>query len=403
MFIGRLDTPEEAIGVENLMHLAFPEGNERELYEHFVEHHPRNDEIERIVAVEDGIVVGHAMIIPRRLCWHGAHVEADEIGFVATHPAYQRRGIMTALLRKTMLYLQDRRRAISIIYGIPYFYRGFGYEYAILDDTFGPFSTIPLSKIKGKGFSARPPKPGDVNRLNKLFEKASQPMGLYAPRGPAEWYFQEALIASSEGGGSVVFTNKNRIKGYARYEHTSRGLVVRELAGEGMGKKEGKMEYLASLKTLARKEEKELCLCLPPIHPLLGTVSGLGGERRSIHYGAYVKMISLKGLLHALREPMDRNMKSRGNEFTGSLFLDIYEQSATISFEQGKIAGIQEGKKGADIHIRVPPNIIVKLATGYSGVEDIAGICDVLASSEGLALLGDLFPRAIPYIWFYDR
>ncbi|MDG6220306.1 MAG: GNAT family N-acetyltransferase [Candidatus Thermoplasmatota archaeon] len=403
MFIGRLDTPEEAMGVENLIGLALPE-EDLAHYRHYMERHPRRDEIDRIVAVEDGIVIGCALLIPRTLEWKGEAIDVDEVGFVATHPSYQGRGVMSALLNRTMGYVKERKMALSFIYGIPYFYRRFGYEYAIHDDTFGPYSSIPLSKIKGRAFSSDKLTPEDVKRLDKIFARASAPLSLRAERKPADWFFQEALMTLQGNWESIVFKEKNRLKGYARIQHDSQKLILREMAGEGLEKPENQDRYLKALANRATDGEKELCMGLPPEHPMQLSVERLGGEKKRIHYGAYVKIVSLENLFFSIKASLEKNLEGTEHErYTGTLYLDVYEQGITLIFKNGKITKMGRERAKEDTHIRMPPEILAQLFTGYKTVDQISDVPDVLASREGLALVGSMFPKGTPYLWYGDR
>jgi len=99
----------------------------------FFRHHPHADPRD-LLYIEDpatGRVVSTLTLLPWSLSYEGVDLPAGEMGIVATLEGYRRRGLSRRLTAAFMARLRERGCLISHIQGIPYFYRQFGYEYAI--------------------------------------------------------------------------------------------------------------------------------------------------------------------------------------------------------------------------------------------------------------------------------
>jgi hypothetical protein len=76
-------------------------------------------------------IVSTLCLIPWVLCIEGVGVRAGEMGIVGTLEPYRKRGLVRAQVKRFNRRLNERGCLVSHIQGIPYFYRQFGYEYAL--------------------------------------------------------------------------------------------------------------------------------------------------------------------------------------------------------------------------------------------------------------------------------
>ena len=96
-------------------------------------HHP-NTRPEHWLFVENeptGQVVSSLCLIPWTWRYEDVALKAGEMGIVGTLEAYRHRGLIRALVARFDELLREGGYDLSHIQGIPYFYRRFGYEYAI--------------------------------------------------------------------------------------------------------------------------------------------------------------------------------------------------------------------------------------------------------------------------------
>ena len=109
---------------------------------------------------------------------------AGQVELVATDPAYEGRG----LVRSLMQWAHERSAAcghvLQVMIGIPYFYRLFGYEYAI---DIPPPRRVGELPAAAEGVTVRPAGPEDVAAMDRLQADAQRGCDVTMPRSAAEW------------------------------------------------------------------------------------------------------------------------------------------------------------------------------------------------------------------------
>ncbi|MBN1318435.1 MAG: GNAT family N-acetyltransferase, partial [Anaerolineales bacterium] len=82
-----------------------------------------------------GLAAATLCLIPLTWRYGPVPLAAAELGFVATRPAFQKQGLQRALSGAFDRIALANGYTLAGIEGIPYFYRQFGYEYAVpMDD-----------------------------------------------------------------------------------------------------------------------------------------------------------------------------------------------------------------------------------------------------------------------------
>ena len=91
---------------------------------------------------------------------------------VATHPDYRRRGLVRALFEAFHQRSAADGELLQAITGIEYFYRQFGYEYALDLAAIAPFADIPnLKDGETEAYRLRPATIDDIPLLMELYER----------------------------------------------------------------------------------------------------------------------------------------------------------------------------------------------------------------------------------------
>ena len=120
---------ERAAAFNGLIHGPELEPTIRDLMTHYPGIDGRD-----LVLVEDestGQIVSSLLLIPWTLSYEGVALPVGEMGMVGTLEAYRRRGLVRVQDAYFKRRLRERGCLLSLIQGIPYFYRQFGYEYAL--------------------------------------------------------------------------------------------------------------------------------------------------------------------------------------------------------------------------------------------------------------------------------
>ncbi|KKK69204.1 hypothetical protein LCGC14_2936370, partial [marine sediment metagenome] len=162
--------------------------------ENLMRHHPEvlRDEF---VIVEDertGEIVSTTCLLPWHCQYEGVSLDAAMLEEVGTRPEYRHRGFIRAQMDRFHRNVADRRFDFSIIWGIPYFYRQYGYTYALDMQT---ADTIPAWEIPDAGKSEKSPYrirdavEDDAGVLAQLYQRSRSSLQLYDIRSLDYWQF----------------------------------------------------------------------------------------------------------------------------------------------------------------------------------------------------------------------
>ena len=98
-----------------------------------LKHHPQMTP-EDFWIVEDRsthAVVSTICLIPWTCHWAGVDLRLAQLEMVLTHPDYRRQGLVRTLIKHFFQDVRAREYDLSIVWGIPYYYRQYGFGYAI--------------------------------------------------------------------------------------------------------------------------------------------------------------------------------------------------------------------------------------------------------------------------------
>ncbi|MCZ2850083.1 GNAT family N-acetyltransferase [Modestobacter sp. VKM Ac-2978] len=155
------------------------------------------------VVVDGDRVVSTATLLAESVRLEDVVLPAGQVELVATDPAYEGRGLVRAL----MAWAHDRSAArgdlLQVMIGIPYFYRLFGYEYAIDVPPARPVRSL-LAPAPG----LRPATSADLPTLARLQDAAQAGADVAMPHPAARLRWLVAQEASTtwvlERDGAVV-------------------------------------------------------------------------------------------------------------------------------------------------------------------------------------------------------
>ncbi len=133
----REETPGDRQPIHDLNCLAFGGADEAELVDHL---RAAGDVITSIVAVDDDTVVGHILFSEMTVEGAGRTVRAAALAPMAVHPARQRSGIGSALVRYGLEICRARGVPAVIVLGHENYYPRFGFSAAKAARLLAPFS-----------------------------------------------------------------------------------------------------------------------------------------------------------------------------------------------------------------------------------------------------------------------
>ncbi len=369
-------------------------------------HHPKTS-LHDLIFVEDeqsGQVVSSLCLIP--WTWHceGVEIPSGEMGIVGTLEAYRRRGLVRAQVEYFKRRLAERGCLLSQIQGIPYYYRQFGYEYAL--------PLVGGQRLELRHAPAAPDPPftfcqatlDDIPTLMRLHDEAAQDITIHAARDEATWRYLLTHSATTETGRDtwIIRDAGGQIAGYVcvPYHHFGKELVANEVSRLGFDAAIATLHYL---KTLAVEREKPgIRLDLPAGCTLMRLARSFDAHDLGT-YAWQIHIPDLAALLRALTPVLERRVA--GSPFAGltrEVRLGLYTETLSLHFEAGKLTEVANlgATNWEDLNIRFPPLQFVPLLLGYRTMEELQAVYpDVRVTPPWQLLVDTLFPKVASFIY----
>lgn len=368
-------------------------------------HHPHTRP-EQWLYVEDeklGAVVSALCLIPWRIRYEEVTLTGGEMALVATAETHRRRGLVRAQVARHAELLRQGGFDLSHIQGIPYFYRQFGYEYALPLE--GGWHIEPRQIEDGareSPYTWRQAKPDDVATLVRLYDAAAERLAIHTARDEAEWQYLLGLCMGTEMAAEtwLAIDAQGEAAGYLRIPRHGfgEGLIVNEASLLGAGAAQA---ALRQLKRLSGEHNKSyIRLSLPADHALLQAARCSEAQDQG-HYAWQIKIVDVARLLSKLAPVLERRIA--GSPFAGltrNVGLNLYREAFEMRFEAGRlkeVASLGFSDRGG---IRMPPLLLAPLLLGYRSREELAEAHhDVSVRGDLQWLVDVLFPKMRSFLY----
>jgi len=239
-------------------------------------------------------------------------VPAGQVELVATHEDYEGRGLSRALMGWAHERSASLGHLVQVMIGIPFFYRLFGYEYAIDIPPAREVVDLPekldLGPDGDSPYSFASFEEGDVAELMAMQEVAQASYDIAVPHPAARWRW----LAESPAGTFRELVRGEEIVGSCRSMASEDSVVVTE----ALAVDEEAAEALLRAMVWSSAGEK-----LSVVHRAL-TIPGKVWEPRlgpASEYSEqyYVRIPALAPLLDALRPELERRLAAAGIDRAG--------------------------------------------------------------------------------------
>ena len=399
----------------------------RDMMEH---RHPIVD-VGDFTVVEDtrtGRIVSSLCLISQTWSYDGIPFGVGRPEAVATHPDYRRRGLVRAQFEVVHAWSAERGHKMTVLTGIPWFYRQFGYEMALSlgGGRGGYVPNVPkLKDGQAEAYRVRPATERDLPFMRQVYDEAIKRYLVACVRDERIWRYEldgrsqknddrlELRIVESADGEAVGFlahppllwgqtlaTVLYELKPGVSWLSVTPG-VLRYLQRTGQ-------EYAAQ----AHKEFEGFGFYLETEHPLYQAIP----ERlpRTIWpYAWYVRVPDLADLIQHVAPVLERRLaESVLAGYTGQLRLNFYRDGLQLVFERGHLRAAEPWKPTIITERWVPassdgseaefPDLtFLQLLFGYRTLEELSyAFPDCWAEAdEARVLLQVLFPRQPSLVW----
>ncbi len=358
-------------------------------------------------------IVSTMCLIPQTWTYAGIPFKVGRMEAVGTAPEYRKRGLVATQFDVFHAKSRAMGHMVQAITGIQWFYRQFGYEYAL--DLGGgrvaPMAGIPaLQAGQSEAFRLRRMLLSDLAFVQPLYDRdaARSLVACPRPEGLWEYYLTGYSPESFEYRPyQIIETAEGQAVGYVapvrEIEHEA--YVISELAvHEGQSLRAVMPSVLRALKPMAEAEAqaqgkviKQLYFMLGREHPLFTAMPDLF-TRTLPPYGWYLRVEDVPALLLHLAPALNARLAASPLAgHSGALLVNTYIAGWRIVFERGAISAAEpweSGERERKANCAFPPLVFLQLLFGYRSLAELRGAyADCWASDEAAVLLDILFPR----------
>jgi len=389
-------------------------------------HHPHisGHDFAVVEEIATGRIVASTGLFANRVSYDDIPFMLGRAVIVATEGAYRDRGLQRAIFGLIHARSAARGHLAQGITGIPYYYRQFGYEYAIDLEWMRHVYVAaipPLPPGEAVPYALRPATEEDILLLVDLSmrERARWQVATVLDERAWRWMAFESDPAGRNPGVAYVITTAEGAD--IGYMLLSRGRPRDSLGIWGMAVKEG--VSLIEVAPHALRAVRDLVLAgafpsyrqdtppfarfrleMGPGHALFDALgpdlAPLGGNR----YAWYVRIPDVPAFIRHIAPALERRLAGSALDgHTGELCVDFYHGGLRLAFDRGKLVTADELRKptwGDDwTHARFPPQVFTQLLLGYRSYADLSyAYIDAWAEGVDRALLETLFPPRPSYM-----
>lgn len=380
--------------------------------------HPtfRLDEMTVVEDTATGRIVSTVCTIPQTWSYEGAEIAVGRPELVATDPAYRRRGLVRDQFDVLHRRGDQRGELLQFITGIPWYYRQFGYEFA-LDLPASPVLR-PRQKVDApdERWALRPATADDVSLLARVGEQPGSSSQLRCRRDAEIWRLELSRRPGANcGGRTFVIEERGPDRqpepiGYATFQnHLWDGLLPLRsfelLPGRSwLGPTAAVLSHarrLAQEPTPASQGRPPLgvYLVLPEQHPALRAARSQVASPTGSPYGLYIRIVDLVGFLRSVSTVLESRLAaSPATGFTGSYRVELFTDGVKLDLEEGRVTGIapwRPAERPEDADVAMPRDHFLHLLLGNRTVGELQrAVADCEALTDAGALLTEvLFPR----------
>jgi hypothetical protein len=344
---------------------------------------------DRFTVVVDGDrVVSSLCLLDGTLDLEGTRLAVGSPEWVGTHPDYRNRGLVRSQLEEVHRWSTDRGDLVQLIDGIPYFYRQFGYQYAI--DTPRRRLLPPGAKLGGADdWTVRAIQEADLPALSALHAAGGQAADLVVVRdvGDSDW---QVTLHNPDGPRWLVAEHDGRLGAMA--------LVAAETDENGWTTASAvaavEPAALWALLAAARGPGGTVVAARPAAASMLDPITvALPAEA-----GRYVRIADPQRLLEHLRPVLSARLAaSPFVSASGELVISTYATSIVLPYQAGEVgpvhtsAGMQNPV--SDGAAGIPPDHLAELIFGRYEPTELEARYDDVELGSTTALIQTLFPK----------
>jgi hypothetical protein len=352
---------------------------------------------------QSGEIVSTTCLIPWILDYEGISLRAGQLEQVLSRPDYRRHGLVKLQIRRFMQVVRERQLDVSFIWGIPFYYRQYGYTYCLDGNAFEllPTACIPDAPAgQPTLYSLRSATIADITPLTDIYNNARRPLQFSVLRSSEHWrYLLEWAQLPIQ---MVIDQRSGQALGYlATQKQTSSGST--HILESGLASQEVALAVLQLLKT---QRGGDLKVCWPQ-NSTLARLARLFGSITQTAGQWLFHITDIAGFLTRIGPVLEKRLAvSDCAGITTILTVNLFRQAYCLYFTSGKLTGVESlgfvdssmGADGGDLLI--PPEAFVRLVFGYRGLDQLFDAWpDIVIKPTVRRLVEVLFPHMDSYLY----
>jgi predicted N-acetyltransferase YhbS len=427
-FIIRPSGPEDAEAILQLVETAFgdkPEVGETHMI-YLVQRimsgmHPtmRPDDFTLIEDLQrqEKRIVGCTGLLRHTWEYDGIPFAVGRPEIIATYPEYRFQGLIRAIFAMVHARSAEQGHLVQAITGIPYFYRQFGYEYALdlWDRCNIPVIDIPpLAENVSDRFSLRDAVLADIPLIQQLYENQRR-KGLVSLRIDEQWWLHQIQTWSDDPSRNInshiqmIVDQAAKPLGYVITSPPQARKYMQIWDLEVMEEIHLPVDLPAILQALSTQGSQEGAFlqqdgCLQELrfmllrtHPAFPHLCKLSSQAQKPSFAWYIRVADLPSFISHVAPVLEKRLAlAHQASICGELKFDFYRSGLRLVFEQGHLQAAETWRQTAryvKADAGFPPHVFLQLLFGRRNLDELRFIFpDVWVQDNAEFLLQTLFP-----------
>jgi len=344
--------------------------------------------------------------------------------FVVTHPDYRNRGLIRKLFEMVHARSEAEGHLAQAITGILYFYRQFGYEYALeLEGRRVTYlSLIPRAQESTpEPYSLRVATPEDIPLLIELYNRQRSASMVWNITSERFWRYQikeetDPSISGKQMCVRMIIDNTGKVQGYLMLATRRWGKSLHVFAlniAAGVNWQAVVPPLLRALETYGMQIPTvgpdapplhEISFFLGSEHPVYDVLGETLAPYYEPPYAWYVRVPDVLAFIRHIAPALEKRLANSPAAFyTGEFTLDIFRGGIHMAFDKGHITSVEPWrapvyKNTADASC--PALIFLQLLFGYRSLDELRyAFPEVrVENSNATVLLNALFPKKFSWV-----
>ena len=364
-------------------------------------------------------IVSTLNLISQTWSYGGVPFEVGRIELVGTHPDYRRRGLIRRQFEVVHRWSAERGELVQGITGIYWYYRQFGYEYALQMPGARAVvrADVPsLPNGESEPFRMRPATPADAPFLAALDAEASRRYLVTCVRDAALWRYE--IDGRSERAGARPYVNvvedaTGVAVGCVVHEgrlHDGTVIIGTYELTSGISWQAATPSVLRHLFRVGEQYEGRqagerfaaLQMRLGDEHPAYRWLASPHGYVVP-PWDWYIRVADLPAFLRRIAPVLEARLTEAGaGDLTGELRLTFYRSGLRLAFKGRRLVAVESWTpEQALADAGFPDLTFLKILFGYRSLAEIRnGFPDSFArNARAAALVDALFPKQPSLVW----